>query len=248
MSLANLLARFTGKPVVLSDDHRNRLHVINQLPSPDLAQAPGNMRWVVADVETSGLNTRTDRLIAVGAVAIVNSEIQIADSLEVVLRQPKVSSHENILIHRIAGDDQRAGEDPQETLLQFLEFVGDSPLVGFHAAFDEIMLARAIQEFLGITHRSRWLDLAALAPALVPEPAAGAGRGNGRTQAHSLDWWLDRYAIKVTKRHNAAADAFFTAQLFGVLLSHAKIKGLSRAGEILKLAEDYAWLSSRQQT
>ncbi len=248
MSLAKLLGRIAGKSVVLSDNHRKRLDVINQLPSPDLTQSPGNMRWVVADVETSGLNTRTDHLIAVGAVAIVNGEIQIGDSLEVVLHQPSVSSHENILIHRISGEDQRAGEDSCEALLQFLEFVGDSPLVGFHAKFDEIMLARAIQQFLGSARNRRWLDLAALAPALVPEPAGGTVGGARHERTHSLDWWLDRYSIKVTKRHNAAADAFFTAQLFGVLIDHANNKGLNTAGAFLTLAEDFAWLSSWRQT
>jgi DNA polymerase-3 subunit epsilon len=42
-------------------------------------------RLVVVDVETSGLNIKKDRLIAIGAVAVVNGRVALADSLEIVL-------------------------------------------------------------------------------------------------------------------------------------------------------------------
>jgi DNA polymerase III, epsilon subunit and related 3''-5'' exonucleases len=37
-------------------------------------------RCVVVDVETSGLNLMKDRLISIGAVAVVNGQIALGDS------------------------------------------------------------------------------------------------------------------------------------------------------------------------
>jgi DNA polymerase-3 subunit epsilon len=49
-----------------------------------------------------------------------------------------------------------------------------------------------------------WVDLAWLAPALLPERALSC---------KGLDAWLKAFGIANFKRHDALADAFATAQL-----------------------------------
>ena len=139
-----------------------------------------------------------DRLIAIGAVTVEAARIDLGRSFYVVLRQPEASSRENILVHGIGGTAQREGEDPAEALLAFLEFAGKAPLVGFHAGFDDALIRRAMREFLGEPYDRRWIDLAQLAPELMPEEA--------RARTH-LDAWLERFGIEVFSRHDAAADA-----------------------------------------
>ncbi|HEY9198464.1 MAG TPA: exonuclease domain-containing protein, partial [Gammaproteobacteria bacterium] len=60
-------------------------------------------RCVVVDVETAGLDPKRDALIAIGAVALRDGRIQMAENLEVVLRQHIVSTRDNILVHGIGG-------------------------------------------------------------------------------------------------------------------------------------------------
>jgi DNA polymerase-3 subunit epsilon len=90
-------------------------------------QATNQNRWVVLDVETSGLDPRQDRLLAIAAVCIhVNDDqslkIDIFDSFEAVLKQDLASDKDNILLHGIGAQAQMMGEDPQQVLRNFIGF------------------------------------------------------------------------------------------------------------------------------
>jgi DNA polymerase-3 subunit epsilon len=166
------------------------------------------LRWVVVDVETSGLDRQSDALLAIGAVAVRERRVAVADSFEIVMRQKAASTRANILIHGIGEQAQREGVEPRDAIRAFLDYAGPAPLVGFHASFDRAFLARATRFHLGLTLNADWLDLAALAPALNPG-----------VRAKALDEWLDHFGLSVTQRHDASADAFATAALFLRLLA-----------------------------
>lgn len=179
-------------------------------------------RWVVVDVETSGLDQSKDALIAIGAVAVRNRCIDVGDAFELVVRQSVASSRDNILVHGIGAEVQRDGVEPKAACREFLDWAGPAPLVGFHASFDRAFLARAVRYHLGLTLTADWLDLAGLAPALNPG-----------VRAKALDEWLDHFGLVVTQRHHASADAFATAMLFLRLLAQVPpaerdLQGLQR--------------------
>lgn len=193
------------RPQLDDPQAEGRLQSWLQLPSAATDQPIASTRWVVVDTETSGLDIDTCRLLSIGAVAIRDDRLCLGDSFETVLQQPVSSSVDNILIHGISGNQQRAGQPMVPGLLDFLEFVGSSPLLAFHARFDATVLDRALQQTLGITLQRPWLDLAWLAPALWPEQAA---------QRHSLDDWAAAADLVAYARHSALADAAMTAELW----------------------------------
>jgi DNA polymerase III subunit epsilon len=164
-------------------------------------------RWVVVDVETSGLDQSSDTLLSIGAVAVRGEAIDVADSFEVVVRQASASSRSNILLHGIGESAQLAGIDPADACRRFLDYAGGSPLLGFHSGFDRAFLARSTRLYLGLPLNADWIDLAALAPALNPQ-----------VKAKALDEWLAHFGIAMDERHDASADAFATAMLFVRLL------------------------------
>src|SRR5574340_217048 len=86
-------------------------------PHADLDSA----RFVVVDVETTGLSLAKDRLIAIGAVAVNAGRIDLGDSFEIVVQQQTASDKDNILIHGIGSTAQTEGIPPAEALLAFLE-------------------------------------------------------------------------------------------------------------------------------
>lgn len=244
------LRSLTTSSRALTESQRQRLMdvlALRQKRSARLDEMGAETRWVVADVETSGLNVLSDRLIAIGAVAVSRGAVQVADSFEVVLRQEQVSSDANILVHRITHEQQQAGIDPVEALLRFWEFAGDSPLVGYHAEFDRIMLERAGRHFLGDRDASEWLDLAMLAPALVSEGELAAKQRQAKAHARSLDWWLAKFQIEVRKRHHAAADALGTAQLLCALIAQlqAPEKNCATVDWLHEQCRNYRWLLER---
>lgn len=204
------------------------------LPAADLSLPFDQGRYVVIDVESTGLDMRRDRLIAIGAVAVVDGRIHLADSFEIVLRQAQVSAKNNILIHGIGGQRQREGIEPAEALLRFLDYLGPSPLVAFHVAFDEVMIRRACKQYLGFGfYRHPWLDLAYVMPGLLPE----------QTRKHrALDHWTAHFGIGNYARHNALADALATAQLFLAALPLSRAQGMSHYRALQDLAKAQHWL------
>jgi DNA polymerase-3 subunit epsilon len=207
---------FAPSPVALSPEQAAALAAWRALPEPGLKDALQSTRWVVLDVESSGLDVRRDRLISIGAVTVRGDTLPIAESFEVVLRQAQVSRTDNILVHGIGGTAQRTGVSAADALLGFLAHAGKAPVVAFHAAFDTIMIGRALQEHLALKWSPRVLDLADLMPALFPQVKG----------CRQLDDWLAHFGIGHYARHQALSDAFSTAQLLQVALAAAAARGL----------------------
>jgi len=206
---------FPSKPT-LEPEQLRRLEAWQALPLPKPDTSFDQGRYVVVDVETSGLNLAKDHLIAIGAIAVREGRIEVSDSLEIVLRQRQISDRDNILIHGIGGTAQSEGTPPVEALLQFLEYLGKDPLVAFHVAFDETMISRALKKHLGLKFEHHWADLAYICPALYPELAR---------RHRALDDWMGRFHITNYARHSALADALSTAELLLAIRGRLEEKG-----------------------
>ena len=158
-------------------------------------------RWVMLDVETSGLDPHHDRLLAIAAIALRvdwarrHLMIDLGDSFEVVLRQDEFSSKDNILLHGIGVQRQREGVAPQAALKAFADYAGRSPLLAFHAAFDQAMISRYTRQHLGRVLPNPWLDIEHLC-AVTHETV----------RARALDEWMTHFGIHCAVRHQAAAD------------------------------------------
>jgi DNA polymerase-3 subunit epsilon len=165
-------------------------------------------RWVVIDCETSGLDAARDRLLSVGAVAVRDGGVELREFFQSKIQQTIPSAHENIVIHGIGADAQRGGRPLDEVMRELNAFVGERLPVAFHAPFDAAVLRRH-----GLATRAKWLDLAALAPALFPQ--------KGKADS-PLEHWLAAFGIAPRARHDALGDAFTAAQLLLVVLSEAQ--------------------------
>jgi DNA polymerase-3 subunit epsilon len=195
------------------------------------AGTAGPERWVVVDVETSGMNISADELISIGAVGMLGGRVVPGDSLEIVVRQNAASSRENILVHGVGAHAQLNGTDPTRAVRAFLDHVGQSPLIAFHAPFDRAFLARVVKLYVNQPFDNPWLDLAELAPALDP-----------KARLRSLDEWLGRYGITVSVRHSAVADAFATALLMARLLPESRRQGARDYAAMQQLARQARWI------
>ena len=193
------------------------------------------VRFVAMDLETTGANMHADRIISIGAVAVAGRTARHADSFEVVLRQDQESRVDNILIHQIGGQEQRAGEEPVGALLSFLEYLDGTIAVAFRAEFDATVLRRELHAQLGIRTRQRFLDLAVVLPALFPG-----------TPNDTLDDWTAHFGLPPIGRHHAIADAYANAQLLLLVLEQAQRIGLRTAGDLLDLEKSQRWLGRRR--
>lgn len=222
------LARLFRPHVELPAGYANRVEAWKDLSTISEQESLAQARFVVVDVETSGLDTRRDRLLSIGACVVESLRLRAGENYESILRRDETSERENILIHGIGPQAQAAGQPPEESLMGFLEFIGKQPLVAFHAAFDRAMLDRDLRETLGVRLPNAWIDLALLAPALVPE---------ARLPHAGLDEWLDYFGLRAHARHRALDDAMATGELFLILFKRALAGGFDTVGSLLAAAE-----------
>lgn len=188
------------------------------------------------DVETSGLNAKRDRLLAIAAIGMQvdwprqTLHIDLGDSFEVVLQQDHASSHANILLHGIGVQQQRAGLAPTEALQAFRQFVGNSPLLAFHCAFDEAVIQRHMtQHHLGELSNP-WLDLDHLC-AVTCEGV----------RARALDDWLRHFKIECSVRHQAAADTLAECELLQCIWPRVAAQ-CHQWQDVRNLASQHRWL------
>jgi DNA polymerase-3 subunit epsilon len=224
----NLFTRWFGVSVELPHALASRLQAWERLGQESERVPLDKASFVVVDVETSGLDPRKDRLLAIGACELEAGRLHAGKGFERIVFQEEASEKENILIHGIAPGEQASGVPPEQALLDFLDYAGKRVLVAYHAMFDRTVIDRTTHEVLGVRLPNQWLDLAELAPALYPE---------ARLPHASLDEWLYRFDIQVRARHRAMDDVLATGELMLILLKRARERGLHTVSQLLAAAE-----------
>lgn len=167
-----------------------------------LKQKISETSFCVVDLETTGLNLTTDVIINIGAVKLKKGKI--TKLFEVYTKPPipipKESTEFHGMIDSMFIDKPLIGE----VLPDFLQFVGDSVIVGHHVNFDIRMLHRHLKELydVGIAD-TVWLDTMFLYQMAHED------------QKHQpLDHLLERYCVECDQRHTALGDVVATAKVF----------------------------------
>ena len=94
-------------------------------------EPPPHNEWVALDCETTGLNTRTDAIISVGAVRIVGDTILTIQRLELLICPDKQVSADSVRVHRLRQHDLQDGLPLDEAMRRLLNFIGSRPRLGY---------------------------------------------------------------------------------------------------------------------
>jgi len=97
--------------------------------------------YLCVDLETTGLNPKTDKIIEIGAVKVKKGEI--IDTFATFVRPGKALPERIRELTGIAGTDLEGAPLIGEVLPQFLEFAEELPLLGHSILFDYSFLKRA---------------------------------------------------------------------------------------------------------
>ncbi len=180
-------------------------------------EAERDVRFVVLDSETTGLDARKDRLITLGAVAVLDDEIRLDDSFEALV---KIEHNlQSVTVHGITREQSQGGLDEPEALRLFLDYLGDGVIVGHHIMHDVEILNVACETHWGFELKNRSLDTMDLTLNLERD---GAFAGRPEIRSFSLDSLCELFHVKPHDRHTAPGDAFITAQIFLHLLTLAR--------------------------
>lgn len=216
---------FTQKPTFPDAPHWEsyRQYIENQ---PDKNTAFRDVRFVILDTETTGLDLEKDRILSIGAVAVRDQGIYMADSFEYYLKQNYEVQGEGIKIHGILPKHNLDGVDAPEVLVYLLEYLKGSIIVGHHIGFDMAMLNRAFERHLGAKIHNKILDTNTLAKR-IDSPFFRTNTA----KSYSLDALCEKYHVPVHERHTAAGDAVITAIVFVKLMGILEKKGVQTFGD-----------------
>jgi DNA polymerase-3 subunit epsilon len=123
---------------------------------------PPEGEWVSLDCETTGLDRRRDRIIAIGAVRIVGNRLLTSQRLELLVRPDRAVTADSVRVHQLRASDIVQGLDPEAAMRQLLQFIGSRPLVGYFLEFDVAMINREIWPMLGVRLPQPKIEVSAL--------------------------------------------------------------------------------------
>lgn len=192
----------------------------------DLNIPINNTSFIVLDVESNGLNPKKDKILSIGAVKIINNQIDVNQSLELFLNQSEFNP-EAVPIHGILknGNTQKVTE--QYAMKKLVEYLGNNIIVGHSIIFDISIINETLKKYVNDRLQNKYLDTVNLYKRLK----GGDFKFGDST---SLDVLSDEFNIPKSDRHNAAGDAFITAILFLKITARLKHRGVETLGDLLK--------------
>lgn len=159
--------------------------------------------FVALDLETTGLNPKTDRILEIGALRIVNGcvEGQIKQLVDPQMEIPKRVTQ----LTGITGEMTQGQPQGAEAVKALVDFCGDLPLLGHNIIFDySFVKHQAVNN--GLDFEKQGIDTLRIARALLPDG-----------ESKSLTALCGRYAIERAAEHRAFDDAQATWELYRIL-------------------------------
>ncbi len=159
--------------------------------------------YVVIDLEMTGLNAKIEGILEVGAVRV--REGKVVDTYGALLNTGRKLSPKVIELTGITQEMADAGEDPEEVMDAFFDFVGEDILVGQNVIFDYSFLKQ-----WAVNHRFSFernaVDTLKLARRFLPEE-----------QKKDLESLCTYFSVEREQAHRALDDALATYQVLECL-------------------------------
>lgn len=156
--------------------------------------------YIALDLETTGLRPHYDRILEIGAVKVEGGEVTgmyetfIDSEAEIPLRITELTG---ITEEMVAGSPNL-----KEAISGFLDFAGESVLLGHNLLFDYSFMKRNVIN-LGGTFERKGIDTLSISRICLPE-----------LPSKSLDKMADHYGISQQQHHRALDDAMTAARLY----------------------------------
>jgi len=180
------------------------------------------MREIVFDTETTGLSPRDGhRLVEIGCVELIN-RVETGNSYHAWFNPDRDMPAEAEAVHGLSTAFLSDKPRFSECVDDFLEFIGESPLIAHNAMFDFGFINFELEQCgRGLIAVERIIDTLALA------------RGRHPGAKHTLDALCTRYGIDRSHRikHGALLDAQLLAQVYVELTGGRQIGLMLRSEE-----------------
>ena len=163
------------------------------------------MRYVVIDTETTGLNPeKGDEIIEIAAVYIINDHIYQENAFSTLINPNKKIPKKITDITGITDDMVKGCPTIDKIIPQFIDYIGNSPLIFHNAPFDLAFINKALLNTGRNPLTNRIIDTLEISREVFDENVS-----------HSLDAVAKRLNIDIKiDRHRALGDVILTAKVF----------------------------------
>lgn len=188
-------------------------------------------KFSVVDVETTGLNTRKDEILAIAIVPMTGTRIHAYDAFYTLLKpEGKVKA---MHIHGLTPDALKNAPEFDSIAPEIVRRLENSIIVGHAVEIDVSFLKKYLKK-AGFKVDLKHLDIAEIEQWLADRLGE-----RGVLSDYSLDRLAEKYEVKIPYRHNALADAFVTAQIFQIQLLRLMKYGVNSFDKLIKLLQAY---------
>lgn len=126
-------------------------------------------RYVVISTKTTGQNPTKDVILSFGAVAVINDNIVVSDSFEVVLLQ-YIYLHDNGLSNEFIVKSKLPKLSEFDAIQAFLMYVGNSILVGHRIHLDVDIINHVLEKYGCGRLKNQALDVEIMHKKLLEAP------------------------------------------------------------------------------
>lgn len=178
-------------------------------PVPGPSTPHTDLRLLAVDLETTGLDPATDRILSIGLVPVDGDRVVLAGARRLVVRGAQdVGS--SATVHGLTDDQVAQGVPLEEALTVVLTALRGRLLLGHHVVIERTFLSAACEAVLGAPLTCPCVDTMVLAHRLLDlrwgqDPPPGSLRLDAARRRHGLP----RY-----RSHEALTDALACAELY----------------------------------
>jgi len=182
--------------------------------------------FIVCDTELTGFDRKRDEIVSIGAVLVRDLQIDLGATFHQYIRPRNIEHTQATLIHRITPQQLMEAPPLEEVLPAFVEFMGNSLMVGHYVALDMDFLNRAARKVLGGTLSNPGIDTMRMAQGYRRVLNGHFQEEEDRSCSYALEDLAKEYRLPMFKPHDALEDAMQTAYLFLFLLKKFRRGGL----------------------
>ena len=192
--------------------------------------------FVAFDTELTGLDFKQDSIISIGAVKLHGTTILPSKTFYRLVKPECALKHKSVVVHELTDSDLECADDRLDVIADFIDFVGDSVLMGHFVHIDLNFVNKPLQEKFGISLKNPAMDTATLHDWLYDNDSQFAKHYKGMTLKSDLFSMAKKYGVEGGKAHDAFSDAYITAQLFQRFAHFLPACGVKNLKELLKIA------------
>ncbi|GAB46958.1 exonuclease domain-containing protein [Mobilicoccus pelagius] len=180
------------------------------VPAPPRSTPLDEAPLLAVDLETTGLDPRVDRILAVGFVPVDGDEIRLAGARQVLVRHTDGDGvGQSATVHGLTDDALTAGHPLADVLAVLLDELAGRVLLAHYAVLEEEFLAAACRREFGAPLVVPVVDTLELQRRLVAGPYDHPRAGTlrlGRARSH--------HGLPTYRAHAALTDALACAELY----------------------------------